>query len=333
MIQMVSHIVDTRQLKDRQFLEGLFARADYMKHAVENRNAIHKHNGKIVASFFYQPSTRTKMTFDTAAKRLGADVVGTENAREFSSAFKGETLEHSLRAIEECFDVVVMRHDKEGSAKRAASMLKVPFINAGDGTNQHPTQALLDLYTIRQFFTRMDNLKVVFVGDIVHGRTIKSLAYLLSHLEGNEMWFVSPQSLSLPDDMRAYLTEKNVKFHETDVLDSVLAIADVLYVTRLQWEYVKDESQKNLLMDNYRKFQITASKADMMRNGSIIMHPLPINTEKSDGWPEIAGEVDNHPRAQYFRQSNNGLYVRMALLDILLTGESDPPYNLILEVP
>src|SRR3990167_4728319 len=143
MIQMVSHIVDTRQLKNRQFLEGLFVRADYMKHAVENKNAIHKHNGKIVASFFYQPSTRTKMTFDTAAKRLGADVVGTENAKEFSSAFKGETLEHSLRAIEECFDAVVMRHDTAGAAKRAASMLKVPFINAGDGTNQHPTQALL----------------------------------------------------------------------------------------------------------------------------------------------------------------------------------------------
>ncbi len=333
MIHMVKHIVDTRQLKDRRFLDGLFERADQMKHAVENKQVSRKHEGKIVASLFYQPSTRTKMTFDTAAKRLGAEVVSTENAREFSSAFKGETLEHSLLAIEECFDLVVMRHDKDGAAKRAATILNIPFINAGDGKNQHPTQALLDLYTIRQVFGRIDNLKIAFVGDIAQGRTIKSLAYLLAHLEGNELFFVSPKSLALPEDMRAYLTERGTVFQETDDLDYVLPFIDVLYVTRLQWEYLLDEGQKNLLLENYRKFQITLERANQMKDGSIIMHPLPINTQKSEGFPEIASEVDNHPRAIYFRQSNNGLYVRMALLDVLLTGEKDPLYNLILDVP
>ncbi|MBI4170853.1 MAG: aspartate carbamoyltransferase [Candidatus Aenigmarchaeota archaeon] len=330
---MVRHIVDTRQLKDRRFLEGLFARADEMKHAVENKQVIRKHEGKIVASLFYQPSTRTKMTFDTAAKRLGAEVIGTENAREFSSAFKGETLEHSLLAVQECFDIVVMRHDKDGAAKRAATILNIPFINAGDGKNQHPTQALLDLYTIRQVFGRIGSLKIAFVGDIAQGRTIKSLAYLLAHLQNNELFFVSPPQLKLPEDMRAYLIEKGAKFLETDDLDAVISLVDVLYVTRLQWEYVQDESQKNLLQESYRKYQITHERANNMKDGSIIMHPLPINTSKSEGFPEIASEVDNHPRALYFRQSNNGLYVRMALLDVLLTGPSDPLYNLILDVP
>ncbi len=330
---MVRHIVDTRQMKDRRFLEGLFQRADLMKDAVVNNRPVRKHEGRIVASFFYQPSTRTKMTFDAATKRLGADVVGTENAKEFSSAFKGETLEHSLLAVQECFDLVVMRHDKNGAAKRAAAILKVPFVNAGDGTNQHPTQALLDLYTIREFFGRVDGLKIAFVGDISQGRTIKSLAYLLAQLDGNELYFVAPKELGLPEDMRDHLKEKSVVFHETSDMDPVIPIVDVLYVTRLQWEYVMDEAQKNLLMENYRRFQITAAIADKMKENSIIMHPLPINTEKSDGWPEITPEVDSHARAHYFRQSNNGLYVRMALLDILLTGEADPLYSLILGVP
>jgi aspartate carbamoyltransferase catalytic subunit len=330
---MIKHIVDTRQLKDRQFLEGLFARADYMKRAVENGSVIHKHMGKIVASFFYQPSTRTKMTFDTAAKRLGAEVVGTENAREFSSAFKGETLEHSLLAIQNCFDAVVMRHHEAGAAKKASDILKVPFINAGDGTNQHPTQSMLDLYTIREFFGRIDSLKIAFIGDIVHGRTIKSLAYLLAQLDGNELFFVAPNELSLPNDMREYLKERGVVFHESSELESILPHVDVLYVTRLQMEYVNEEGQRNLLLENYKKFQITRKKADMMREGSIIMHPLPINTEKSNGSPEITPDVDTHSRAHYFRQSNNGLYVRMALLDIMLTGDKDPLYNMILDVP
>jgi aspartate carbamoyltransferase catalytic subunit len=330
---MVRHLVDTRQLKDRRFLEGFLSRADEMKRIVRQHGGLRKHEGKIVASFFYQPSTRTKMTFDTAAKRLGAEVVGTENAREFSSAFKGETLEHSLLAIHECFDAVIMRHHQDGAAKRAAAILKIPFINAGDGRNQHPTQALLDLYTIHQYFGRIDNLKVAFVGDIAQGRTIKSLAYLLSHLDGNEFFFISPKSLGLPEHMREYFQSRSAEFSEIEDIEDVIGDIDILYVTRLQFEYVSDEEDKKRLMEDYRKYQITSALADKMKERSIIMHPLPINTEKSEGFPEITGEVDRHPRAHYFRQSNNGLYARMALLDILLSGPTDPLYDLILEVP
>ncbi len=330
---MVRHIVDTRQLKDRQFLEGLLQRTESMKNAVKNKEVIRRHEGKIVASFFYQPSTRTKMTFDTAAKRLGANVVGTENARDFSSAFKGETLEHSMLAIQECFDIVVMRHHESGAAKRAASVLKIPFVNAGDGTNQHPTQALLDFFTIWEFFHRIDNLKIAFVGDITNGRTIKSLAYLLAHLNGNVFYFVAPMSCALPAEMKTYFREKGVEFYENEYIEFTASEVDILYDTRLQFEYIMDERQKSLLMNDYSKFRITKDIADRMKENSIIMHPLPINTEKSGGMPEILPEVDNHPRAHYFCQSNNGLYTRMALLDILLTGESDPLYNLIMDVP
>lgn len=333
MVLMVKHIVDTRQLKDRKFLEGMFRSADEMKKSVANRESIDKHAGKIVGSFFYQPSTRTKMTFDAAAKRLGADVVGTENAREFSSAFKGETLEHSLLAVQQCFDAIVMRHHENGAAKRAAAVLGIPFINAGDGSNQHPTQALLDLYTIREHFGRIDDLNIAFVGDIVFGRTIKSLAYLLAHLQNNSLHFISPKSLALPDDLREYLLDRGVEFTETHKVTDFITNVDVLYVTRMQFEYVTDERQKNLFMEDYHKFQITKAHADAMKENSTIMHPLPINTDKSNGWPEIAPEVDSHPKAHYFRQSNNGLYVRMALLDMLLTGEQDPLYNMILDVP
>lgn len=328
---MSKHVIDTRQLKSRLFLDGLFRRADEMKKMVAGGAGTRRHEGRVVASFFYQPSTRTKMTFDAAAKRLGAEVIGTENAKEFSSAFKGETLEHSLLAIQECFDVLVMRHDREGAAKIAASVLKVPVINAGDGTNQHPTQALLDLYTIKEFFGRIENLTVAFVGDVVQGRTIRSLAYLLANIDSNKLYFVSPKILGMPDEMRQYLKEKGVSFEETEDLEKVLPLVDVLYVTRLQWEYLKDEERRKL-SGEYNKFQITKEKADKMKDGSIIMHPLPINTEKSEGHPEIASDVDHHPRAHYFRQSNNGLYVRMALLDILLSREKDPLYSLIHDI-
>ena len=304
-----------------------------MKSSVAKKDIIKKHEGKIVGSFFYQPSTRTKTTFDTAAKRLGAQVVGTENAREFSSAFKGETLEHSLRAIQNCFDLVVIRHHESGAAARAARVLNVPFVNAGDGTNQHPTQALLDLYTIREKFGRIDSLKIAFVGDVVHGRTIKSLAYLLAHLRNNQMTFVAPKMLALPEDMRKYLTSKSIDFAETEDIDKIISTTDILYDTRLQFEYLKSDQEKKHLMQVYSKFQITGKTADMMKHNSIIMHPLPINTEKSDGYPGITPEVDNHPRAHYFVQSNNGLYVRMALLDVMLTGESHPLYRMILDVP
>lgn len=320
---MVKHILDTRQFKDREFLEAFFDRTDHMARDVRNEEATGQklsrpYEGKTVASLFYQPSTRTKMLLDSAAKKLGAQVIGTENAREFSSAFKGETLEHSMQATEYGFDVAVLRHPQNGSAKRAASVSKKPVINAGDGTNQHPIQALTDLYTMMWKFGRIDDLKIGFVGDMEHGRTVKSLVYLLAHLNNHRLSFVAPEELAMPADIRAYLREKSVRFDETDDLDKVLPNVDALYVTRLQLEYVRNPFKRWMLKKSYRDFQITPERADMMTGGSVIMHPLPINTEKSNGYPEITGEVDSHPRACYFEQSNNKLYVGMAMFDALL---------------
>ncbi len=333
MIQMVRHIVDTRQLKDRLFLEGLFERADEMRKIRWEKGVVDKHSNKIIAELFYEPSTRTRLTFGAAAIRLGAKIIGTENARDFSSAAKGEILEHSLRAIEESYDLLVLRHDKDGAGIRAARVAQMPIINGGDGTNQHPTQALLDLYAIRNSQKRIDGLKVALIGDVSRGRTIRSLAYLLAHLDGNCLYFVAPRELGLPDDMRSYLKhERKLDIYEIDDLDRILPEVDVAYATRLRLEYT-DNHEKQRLLDAYRKFQITSERADRMKQGSVIMHPLPINTEKSDGFPEITPEVDRHSKAYYFEQSNGGLYIRMALLDILLTGHSDPLYNLILDVP
>ena len=335
---MVKHIVDTRQLKDRRFLEGLFSLADKMQEQVMNHSVERKHEGKVVLNFFFKiaSSTRTRTSFESAAKRLGADVVTIDNAEEFSSLFKGESLEHTLLATQGFFDAVVMRHPEDGGAKRAAYILNIPFINAGDGKNQHPTQALLDLYTLRQKFQRIDNLKIGFLGDIRQGRTIRSGAYLLAHGENNELVFISPPELGLPDDMKSYLLKKGTKFHETEDIDAVLPSLDALYVTRLQWEHIQDKEERMRLMESYKRFQITSKRANMMGRDSIIMHPLPINTQKSDGFPEITPDVDTNDRAWYFVQSRNGLYVRMALLDVLLTADVGNPnslYNLILDVP
>ncbi len=325
-------MVDTRQLKDPEFLAGLFELADQYKAAVAQHRAARPHEGRIVASFFYQPSTRTKLSFDAAAKRLGAEVIGTENAREFSSAYKGETLAHSLRATEEFADVFVLRHDRSFAALEAARTIAKPVINAGDGTNQHPTQALLDHYTISRHFGRTDDLRVAFVGDAERGRTVRSLAYLLAHGSGNRITFVSPAG-TVPEDMRRYLREKDgVTMDETVDLEAVLPDVDVLYVTRLQWEYA-DAADQARLKESYHRFQVRREHADRMQRESIILHPLPINTEKSDGFPEIAPGVDGHPRARYFKQSNNGLYVRMALLDVLLTGPEHPLYGRIGPLP
>lgn len=327
---MIRHVIDTRQLKNRNFLEGLFLKADKFKEAIHDGNDSRIHAGKIVCSLFYEPSTRTKISFDSAAKRLGAEVIGTENAREFSSEYKGETLEHAILATQDSYDVLVIRHPEDGAAKRAALVSKKTVINAGDGNNQHPTQALLDVYTIRQKLGRTDNLKFGFVGDLSHGRTVKSLTYLLAHMKGNELFFISPAEFRLNQEILEYLAKAGVKYYQTDDIDSVLPILDGLYVTRIQWERIASQEFEKVL-EGYDRFAITLERADKMKNDSIIMHPLPINNMKSSGHPEIHPEMDRHPHAVYFDQSNNGLCIRMALLDTVFS--KDNLYNLIGDIP
>jgi len=265
---------------------------------------------KIMVALFYEPSTKTKFSFESAMKRLGGDVIDTESAAHFSSAAKGESLEDSVRVMGSYADVIVIRHPDNGSAARAAKVSPVPIINAGDGSGQHPTQALLDVYTIRKELGSIDDLTVAMVGDLLYGRTVHSLAYLLSFQHNDRLIFVSPEELRIPHGIRQHLDEHGIEYKQTDNLREVAKIADVLYVTRIQKERFPKQEDYERLKDF---FVVNKEILSYMPEKSIIMHPLPrVN--------EISREVDSDPRAAYFRQAQNGLYVRMALLKMVLDG-------------
>jgi len=300
------HVIESQQFS-RPLLEELFARSDEIKR--EPHKFMGRLNGQVMAALFYEPSTRTRLSFEAAMLRLGGQTMGTDNAREFSSAAKGETLEDSIRIVGGYADVIVIRHNEEGAAKRAASVSSVPIINAGDGPGQHPTQALLDIYTIKDELNRVDGIKVAMVGDLANGRTVRSLTYLLSKFKEIKIWFVAPPAVAMRDDLKAHLDEHHIPWFETEDLESVLPEVDVVYMTRIQKERFADPDAYNAVNGIYR---IDGSSLALMRKYSIVMHPLP----RVD---EIAPEVDEDPRAAYFRQARNGLPVRMALLDRLLS--------------
>ena len=300
------HVVESQQFS-RSLLEDLFARTDEMK--LEPHRFTGRLSGNVMAALFYEPSTRTRLSFEAAMLRLGGSTMGTDNAREFSSAAKGETLEDTIRIVSGYADVIVLRHSEEGAARRAAAVSAVPIINAGDGPGQHPTQALLDLYTIRDELNRIDGVKVAMVGDLANGRTVRSLTYLLSKYKEISFWFVAPPQVAMRDDLKAHLDEHHVQWAETQDVEAVLPEVDVVYMTRIQKERFSDPEAYNAVKGVYR---IDKDAISRMRKHAVLMHPLP----RVD---EIAAEVDDDPRAAYFRQARNGLHVRMALLDRLLS--------------
>ena len=299
------HVIESQQFS-RALLEDLIARADEIKR--EPHHYIGRLAGQVMAALFYEPSTRTRLSFEAAMLRLGGATMGTDNAREFSSAAKGETLEDTIRIVSGYADVIVLRHNEEGAARRAAAVSSVPIINAGDGPGQHPTQALLDLYTIRDELGRIDGVRVAMVGDLANGRTVRSLTYLLGKFKDIKVWFVAPPQVAMRDDLKAHLDELQVPGVETQDLDAVLPEVDVVYMTRIQKERFTDLDAYNAVKGVYRIDKQSLAK---MRKYAILMHPLP----RVD---EIAPEVDDDDRAAYFRQARNGLHIRMALLDRLL---------------
>jgi aspartate carbamoyltransferase catalytic subunit len=299
------HVIESQQFS-RSLLEELFVRSEEIKgepHRFMGRLA-----GQVMAALFYEPSTRTRLSFEAAMLRLGGQAMGTDNAREFSSAAKGETLEDTIRIVSGYADVIVLRHNEEGAARRAAAVSTVPIINAGDGPGQHPTQALLDLYTIRNELHKIDGIRIAMVGDLANGRTVRSLTYLLSKFKDIKIWFVAPPAVAMRDDLKAHLDEHRVRWIETEDLDSVLPEVDVVYQTRIQKERFADPEAYNAVKGVYR---IDKRALGLMRKYAIVMHPLP----RVD---EIDPEVDDDPRAAYFRQARNGLHIRMALLDKVL---------------
>jgi aspartate carbamoyltransferase catalytic subunit len=308
------HIVSAEQFSTGQ-IDKIFKRADYFRKnsvGIKNRKQIAKlYEGRQMATLFFQPSTRTRLSFETAAAKLGMGIISTENAREHSSSAKGETIEDTIRIVDGYdFDLIVMRHFEVGAAARAAAVCSTPLINAGDGTGEHPSQSLLDTYTIKQSHGRLDKLTVVFGGDLRYGRTVRSLSRVLSKYPNNHIIYVSIPQLQVNDDVKKFLEKSGTTFEETSDVAAALKKADVVYWTRLQAEYLDDPSSVAA------GFTLNSKLIKNLKKDAIIMHPLP----RVD---EIHPEVDADPRAAYFRQAANGLYVRMALIDFILSGQND----------
>jgi aspartate carbamoyltransferase catalytic subunit len=296
------HLVSARQLSRGDVETVLDHAADVAADPAAYRD---RHAGKLLGLCFFEPSTRTKMSFDAAMKRLGGDTVDMGSV-ESSSVKKGESLADTVRVVQGYADGLVLRHPSEGAATMATEFVDVPLVNAGDGAGQHPTQTLLDLYTIRESHG-LDDLTVGIVGDLKYGRTVHSLASALTNFDVRQH-FVSPESLRLPRSVRFDLHEAGAQVREHTDLDEVLPELDVLYVTRIQRERFPDENEYRAVAGEYR---IDSETLDAARDDLTVMHPLP----RVD---EIAPEVDDTDHARYFEQAHNGVPVRMALLDLLL---------------
>ena len=296
------HLTSTKQLTRADTEE--IVRIAFEMEKVRSKVKSDLLRGKVLASLFYEPSTRTRLSFETAMLRLGGDVLTAEGI-QFSSLYKGETIEDTMEMVGQYADIIAMRHPEQGSADIAASASNVPFINAGDGPGQHPTQALLDLFTIRKECGKIDNLHVAMVGDLRYGRTVHSLSYLLGLYKNLRFTLVSPKELTMPEKVTSFLKEKNIPFTETTDIAAALD-ADMMYMTRVQQERFADKSEYERLK---LKYVLTAPM--VKGKNVIIMHPLP-------RVGEIATDVDALPNAAYFRQAGNGVPVRMALLAMLL---------------
>ncbi len=303
----IRHVVEVGQF-DRAAVEELFAAADRMRDLRRDAAPL---RGRLLATLFYEPSTRTRLSFEAAMLRLGGGVISTENAREFSSAIKGETVEDTVRIVEGYADAIVLRHFEQGAAHRAAAVAGVPVLNAGDGPSEHPTQALLDLYTIRHELGRIDELRVALVGDLRFGRTARSLARLVRLTRGTELVFVSPPAVPMGDDVRAELGAAGVPYRDEPDLAAVLPHVDVVYQTRIQRERFATEEEYRASRGVY---VIDRAAMARLNPNAVVLHPLP----RVD---EIAPEVDADPRAAYFRQAHNGVFVRMALLAQVLGAD------------
>ncbi len=266
-------------------------------------------NQWVVATLFFEPSTRTRLSFESAANQLGARVIGFSDAST-SSVKKGETLKDTILTVSNYSDIIVMRHPKEGSARYASEVSPVPIINAGDGANQHPTQCLLDLYSIRKTQKKLDGINIAFVGDLKYGRTVHSLVQALTNYN-TTFHLVSPVDLKLPSSVKQYIKDANLEYHQYTEMEEVIPKVDILYMTRIQQERFADPLEYERVKGAYilRESMLAEAKKNLR-----VLHPLPrVN--------EITEDVDDNPKAYYFQQAQNGVYVRQALLTLILGEE------------
>ena len=292
---------------NRDNMTSIFRKSHEMRELIERQGSSDLLVGKILTCLFYEPSTRTSASFIAAMERLGGSVIPITQGVQFSSVSKGETLADTIRTLEQYSDVIVLRHPDIGSAKVAADYSNVPVINAGDGAGEHPTQALLDLFTIQEELGAIDGLKIAMVGDLRYGRTVHSLTKLLTQYDVS-LRFVSPEILRLPLVIMNEVKDAGLNVRETHDVADVIENADVLYVTRVQKERFTDMAQYEEVKGHY---EITTELMERAKAKMVVMHPLP-------RVGEIHYNVDSDPRAAYFRQVKNRMYVRMALLAAVL---------------
>jgi len=305
-VSRLKNIVESQQF-DEQILEKIFSMAD----AMQVDPTAYQTPGKVLATVFYEPSTRTRLSFESAMLQLGGRVISTENAKEFSSFSKGESLEDSIKTISGYADIIALRHFEIGSAKRAAAVSKIPIINAGDGAGQHPTQALLDLYTIKSHFDNINEITICMTGDLRYGRTVRSLCYLLGRFYKAKLLFVAPEICRMEKDIREFLDSNDVRWEEKDFQEALVE-SDCIYMTRVQKERFLDMKEYAQAVDKHRIDQTTLA---YIKDHAIVMHPLPRESE-------IHPEVDDDSRMIYFQQARNGVWVRMALISLLLDSDS-----------
>jgi aspartate carbamoyltransferase catalytic subunit len=304
----LQNVIESQQFNVPMIME-LFEIANSMEKIVGRGGTLDYHH-KIMASLFYEPSTRTRLSFETAMLRLGGNILSTENAKEFSSVAIGESLEDTIRILNQYVDVIVLRSDEVGGAKRAAAISEIPIINAGDGKGgQHPTQALLDLYTIFKEIRTITGLNIAIAGDLAQGRTARSLTYLLGKFERVRIFFVAPEKIQMSDDMLKYLDKRNVWYSKESDLKKVLPEVDVVYQTRIEKARISDLPNADQILKSH---YISINELKLMRENSILLHPFP-------RLYEISPEVDSDKRAAYFKQAKNGIYIRMALLSTVLS--------------
>jgi len=301
----IKYLISSDQF-NQEFLFEIFQLADSIR---QNPHMYHsKLTGQVIATLFFEPSTRTRLSFESAIQRLGASLITVENGKLNSSATKGESLLDTIRIVQGYSDAIVMRHNENDASERAQTVALVPIINAGDGSGEHPTQALLDLYTIYSYKNQLDNLGVAVVGDLRFGRTVHSLVKALSLFDNITIYGVSNEEFKLPNKYIDFLRKRNVNYISCEELSELPYDIDVIYQTRIQDERFEEDSLEK------KVFTIDRKILEGFDNETIVLHPLPRNEE-------ILEEVDNDHRAVYFQQSKNGLYVRMALLLLLLSPE------------
>ena len=311
----MKHLIDPTDISKQETDEIIALAQDIIEHREKYRDCLKYHK---LATLFYEPSTRTRLSFTSAMMELGGNVLGFSDARS-SSVSKGETVADTVRVVENFADVIAMRHPLEGAPYVASQAAHVPIINAGDGSHAHPTQTLTDLLTIKRELGRIDGITIGFCGDLKFGRTVHSLIKALSRYEGVKVILIAPEELRLPDYIKNDVCDRQgLNYREVSTIEEVMGELDVLYMTRVQKERFLDEEEFERVKDS---FILDNAKMAMAKKDMCVLHPLPrVN--------EILPEVDDDPRAAYFRQVGNGKFVRMALIYSLLKWKDDPKHTM-----